>query len=140
MGGALTAKSLKDTPGKWTSVVVVSSFGQLSDVIETKLSVLPKMVRGFCGDTIYAVAKFRTGNDYRESRPKDWVLEAQTPVMVAHGTADKLISLEQAKELYESYGSQKKSWVEVPDASHSNVLITPMPLYAEMANWLLQNQ
>lgn len=34
-------------------------------------------------------------------------------------------------------GSPGKTWVEVPGADHSSVLITPFPLCATLAEWVI---
>ena len=70
--------------------------------------------------------------------PIEWVTAVRTPVMVVHGTADSLISDERGKALYDAYASINKRWVTVEEGTHQNILVTPMPLYAEMLEWLLE--
>ena len=69
----------------------------------------------------------------------DWVDKVSQPVLVVHGDNDQLIPASFGKALYESYRSEKKKWLTVKDGNHNNILITPMPLYAEMADWVLEH-
>lgn len=71
--------------------------------------------------------------------PAQWAGEINTPVMVAHGTDDQLIPIKAGKRLFSSFRSTDKKWQDVPGGNHSNVLVTPMPLYAEMASWILSH-
>lgn len=139
MGGAYANKALLDTGDTWKRSIIVCSFHSLPAVIEGKISTLPTAVRIPYSKLIYSFVKLRSDFDINQSTPNKWASSINTPVMLTHGTADNLISLDQGKALFNSYSSQKKHWVEVPDAGHDNILITSMPLYSKMAKWLLES-
>lgn len=137
MGGAYANKNLLETQDSWKSAIIVCSFDTLANTIDAKLSVLPTIIKTPYRRLIHTFVKKRSGFDYHRAQPKKWAAHITRPVMIVHGTADSLISSNQGHGLYNSYQSQDKQWVEVLDAGHDNILITPMPLYAEMAEWLL---
>lgn len=139
MGGAYANKALLDTGDVWKSAIIVCSFNSLPSVIDGKLSIIPKALRSPYHGLIDNFIKYRANFSHQDSQPKKWAESITTPVMIAHGTHDNLIPIDQGKELYQSYNSQKKYWVGVPGGGHDNILITPMPLYSEMANWLLKH-
>ena len=59
------------------------------------------------------------------------------PVLIAHGTDDQLIPLSTGRGIYEAVGSKDKRFIAVEGGTHQRVLVTPMPLYAEMAAFLV---
>ncbi|MEO1856970.1 MAG: hypothetical protein ABGY95_06345 [Rubritalea sp.] len=72
-------------------------------------------------------------------QPAKWVKETNTPLFFAHGTDDTLLSMQRVYPLFQQAGSTNKKWSEVEGASHSNILVTPMPHFSEMAAWLLEH-
>jgi len=79
------------------------------------------------------------GASLQDVSPADWVKNSDTPVMIIHGDQDNLISKERGISLFNSYPHSNKRWVEVAGGTHQNILVTPMPLYAEMLEWILSN-
>ena len=117
----------------WDSLTIVCSFDSLDTVIHNKckLDWLTEITSNLC--------QMHGGPDFFEVRPVDWANEISQPILVVHGDQDKLIPISSGKALYEGYRSEKKKWLTVEDGNHNNILITPMPLYAEMADWMLEN-
>ncbi|MEE9352263.1 MAG: alpha/beta hydrolase [Thiotrichaceae bacterium] len=66
-------------------------------------------------------------------QPAQWATNIRIPIFVSHGTDDDLISIHRGKRLFEAFSSQKKRWIVVPDGTHQNILVTPMPLYQTMS-------
>ncbi len=130
MGGSFAnhAASLPEAP--WKCLVIVSSFDRLENVIDL----------GIASPLLYRICRSYGGASIRKVNPSEWAKSITIPVLVAHGTADSLIDIKYGKSLHQSYASTQKKWVEVPGGDHGNVLTTPMPLYAEMAEWVLKNQ
>lgn len=117
----------------WDSLTIVCSFDSLDNVIQKKCKF------GWLTSLTSKLCQMHGGPDFAEVRPVDWAKKISQPVLVAHGDQDNLIPLARGKVLYESYTSEKKKWLTVKDGNHNNILITPMPLYAEMAHWVLEN-
>ncbi|MDB9741404.1 alpha/beta fold hydrolase [Akkermansiaceae bacterium] len=136
MGGSFLAyaaaeKEALQQPNKWSSLTVLCSFGSLETVLDSKT---PSSIRGL----FKSVLKLR-GFDIKSIKPIDVVGRIETPLLMMHGTEDALIPLAQGEVLFEAYGSKKKQFISVPDAGHANILTTPMPLYAKMVEFMLEN-
>jgi len=133
MGGSFANSALADKQhgSHWRSVVIVCSFDRLDQVIrgQCKSDILT--------DYVSKVSESCGGAQLSDVSPADWVKSVHTPVMMVHGTKDSLISDERGRALYNSYASTNKRWVEVDGGTHQNILVTPMPLYAEMLEWIL---
>ena len=133
MGGSFaTAAAADPEHGKhWTSVTIVCSFDSLAPVIEKKckFSWLTNLTCSLC--------QLHGGPDFQEVNPAKWAAKVLNPVLVVHGDKDELIPFVRGKLLYESFTVKDKKWLTVKGGNHDNILITPMPLYAEMADWIL---
>lgn len=124
------------SPHQWNALIVVSSFDSLGGVIDGQLHWAGPATPLF-REAVAAMTSLRGGVTLSNARPVDWAARVKIPVFVAHGDADTLIPLSRGKALYEAFGSQEKRWVPVETGDHNRVLVTPMPLYATMAEWLL---
>ena len=135
MGGSFAVAAAADAEtGKiWDSVTIVCSFDALAPVIEKKckFSWLQKLTSRLC--------ELHGGADIDEVTPVKWAEKVTQPVLVVHGDNDELIPAVRGKFLYEGFASSDKKWVTVEGGNHDNILITPMPLYAEMAEWILRH-
>ena len=107
------------------------SFDRLDGVIENQCK------SSFLTGIISRVCENFGGAELSKVKPGEWATNVHTPVMVVHGTEDSLISLDSGKNLYRAYASENKRWVEVAGATHQNILVTEMPLYADMSEWIL---
>ena len=128
--------SAKATPQRWRTLIVVSSFGSLSPVIQGQLRWAGPFASPLCR-FVGAIAAIRGGVDLDRAQPAEWAREVRIPVLLAHGTEDPLINLSAGRTLFEAFASERKEFLEVPKGDHSRVLVTPMPLYSKMARWLL---
>jgi alpha-beta hydrolase superfamily lysophospholipase len=138
MGGAFLARaaSLPDAP--WKALVVVCSFDSLDAVVGQKVASYTSVTAPLWNLLIAQVCVARGGVDPVSVRPSKWASLIQTPVFVAHGDADSLITLDQGRRLFEAYASKDKAWTVVKDGDHNRILVTEHPLYAEMAAWYLK--
>lgn len=139
MGGAFAASSACSHPSDWYCLVIVSSFDTLDGVIEEQCRQRAGGFGPVLASAIRQNSLRRTGLDTATVRPFEWAHQVQLPVFVAHGTNDPVIQMHRGRALFESFAAIEKKWVAVNGADHNNVLITPMPLYAAMAGWLLQH-
>ncbi|HBJ85207.1 MAG TPA: hypothetical protein DDZ88_15310 [Verrucomicrobiales bacterium] len=88
-------------------------------------------------ETLFA---WRTGMNIRDANSIQQIPALHRPVLIAHGTADRVIPFECGRRLYASLPAGiEKRWIEIPGADHDNVLITDFPIYAEMAEWMLRH-
>ena len=134
MGGSFaTAAAADQEHGHvWDSLAIVCSFDELAPVIERKckFSWLKKLTSNLC--------QYHGGADFADVTPAKWAKEVSTPVLVVHGDEDELIPEARGMVLHDSFASTDKKWLTVAGGNHDNILITPMPLYAEMAHWILE--
>jgi len=139
MGGAYATRFASQDPSPWKALVLVSTFDRLDGVIEDQLRTRMGRAGTLLSSTVLWNVKQTKGIALDSIHPADWAREVSVPVLVAHGTDDRLVNLERGRVLFESFPSPRKEWVLVPGGTHDTVLATPMPLYATMAHWLLTN-
>lgn len=141
MGGAVSIRSAVDKDAPWRAAVFVSTFDSLDHVVRYQAS-------RWAGDWLGSVWSRITGWFYQRKTQIDisdanslaLVSGLHCPVLVAHGTSDRVIPMECGRRLYDALPTGiEKRWVEIPGADHDNVLITDFPIYSEMAEWLLRH-
>ncbi len=141
MGGSVSVHATALPAAPWKALVVISSFDLFSKVIESQASrhigttLGPIWAGG--ADLIY---HHKTGIHLADIQPARLAGTIHIPTLVAHGTADPVSELARGRSLYQSLpATTPKRWTEIPTASHDNVLITSYPIYAEIAEWMLEN-
>jgi uncharacterized protein len=83
---------------------------------------------------------WKTGLKISEIRPIDLAPKIKAKTLVIHGERDEMAPPSAGKSLFDSLPKGKgNEWLLIPEAGHSNILITDYPLYATMAEWLLKN-
>ena len=141
MGGAVSIRSAVEKDAPWHAAVLVSTFDSLDHVVRHQTS-------GWVGGWLGSVWSHITGWFYQRQAQMEisaansiaLVPGLQCPVLVAHGTSDRVIPIECGRLLHAALPAGiEKRWVEIPGADHDNVLITDFPLYAEMAEWFLRH-
>ncbi len=55
----------------------------------------------------------------------------QQPALVIHGEHDRLVPLEQGKDLFDTLGSEKKELVVIPGADHNNIMFVNSKMYID---------
>lgn len=136
MGGAFAIKGAAKSEIPWEKMILVCTFDSLDSVVEQRARAF-----GPFGDFLATgggeATKLFGGVSPKKIRSIDLVPQFKLPVLVVHGTADQLITLEQGEALFSALGSKHKKMIEVPNATHNNILVTDYPLYAAMGEWLL---
>ena len=140
MGGAVSVRAAAMQDAPWRALVLISTFDSLENVVAHQ-----------CRDRIgeWAGSLWQKGVEWGFQRRSGHALgEAESlssarvihcPVLMAHGTADRVIPLRLGEHLYAVLPKGSVSrWVEIPEADHNNVLVTDFPIYATMAEWLLK--
>lgn len=135
MGGSFATAAAADQQHSdtWDSITIVCSLDALTPVIEKKceFSWLTKLTSSLC--------QYHGGADFADVTPAEWAAEISIPALVVHGDQDELIPSVRGQLLHDSFASTDKKWLTVKGGNHDNILITPMPLYAEMAHWILEH-
>lgn len=141
MGGSVAMHSAAREQGLWRALVIISSFDALQPVILQQASQRGgPWLGGLWMETAGWVYESRTGLPLNRIQPGALAGRLTMPVLVAHGTKDRVVPIEAGRRLYEALpGSLEKQWVEIPGADHDNVLITDFPIYATVAEWMLRH-
>jgi uncharacterized protein len=141
MGGAVSICSTAMPGAPWRAAIFMSTFDTLGHVVSHQASHLAGEGLGSVWGRITGwFYRQETGVEIGEINSIARVPEIKCPVMVAHGTADRVVPVECGRRVYEALPSGiEKRWVEIPGADHDNVLITDFPIYAEMAEWMLRH-
>lgn len=137
MGGSVAVHAAAGSPQDWDALVVVASFDALGPVIRRQCE---QRLGHRWGALFYATVKrFHRGPALDGVQPAAQAWQVQAPTLIAHGDDDPLIPQEAARRLFEAVGAAEKKWVNVGSGTHGNVLVTSYPLYAEMAEWMLEH-
>lgn len=137
MGGAFSIKDASRADSSWNKMILVCTFDELDNVVRNWARV-PKPVQNVVTSCSYPFTTFLGGVSPKKVRSIDLVGKITTPTMVVHGTSDDLIPVDQGQRIYDQLLSLDKKFIEVPGANHGNVLVTEYPIFANMAEWLLQ--
>lgn len=141
MGGAVSIRAVAQNPAPWRAAVFVSTFDTLEHVINHQAS---GHAGHWCGGLWQGVTGWlyekKTGMRVEAADSAALIPALKCPVLLAHGTADRVIPVECGRRLYAALPpGLEKRWVEIPGADHDNVLITDFPIYAEMVEWMLRH-
>ena len=141
MGGAVSLASAARDDAPWSSVVLVSTFTKLEEVIEAQAYrragalIAPVWMKG-----VSLAFRGRAGHALAEVDSLAHAARVHYPVLIAHGTADSLIPWQSGRTLHAALPpALPKRWVDVPGADHANVMSTRFPLMAACAEWFLRH-
>lgn len=140
MGGAVSIRAVAQNDTPWRAAVFVSTFDTLEHVIQHQSSghVGRWLGAAWQGVTNWLYEK-KTGMAVSAANSAELLPGLKCPVLLAHGTTDRVIPVECGERLYAALPANiEKRWIEIPGADHNNVLITDFPIYAEMAEWMLR--
>lgn len=138
MGGAFAVRAASADKRSWNSLVVVSSFDALGEVIDRQLRSYLGPLAPLFRLTLDRIDHARGAIALADAQPRIWAADVRIPTLVVHGTRDPLIPAARGKLLYDAVASERKRWLPVDGGSHDRVLVTEMPLYAEMSRWLVE--
>jgi alpha-beta hydrolase superfamily lysophospholipase len=141
MGGSVAVHAATQPDAPWQALVVVSSFDSFDAAIHGQAIRHAGVTLGAlwadAGDSVY---RWESGVSVRDIRPFRHAASIRIPTMIAHGTADDVVSMNSGRRLFEALpSSTPKMWVEIPGAGHDNVLVTDYPIYAEIAEWMMRH-
>ncbi len=140
MGGAVSVRAAAMPDAPWRAMVLISTFDSLENVVAHQCRDRIGDWVGGCWQTgVEWEFHRRTGHALSEAESLSSAPSIACPVLMAHGTTDRVIPMALGKRLFEALpDAGDKQWIAIPDADHNNVLITDFPIYATLAEWLLK--
>lgn len=141
MGGSVALHAAAKRAAPWKALAIVSSFDALRPVIVQQASTLSgAWLGGLWAHSTGWFYSSRTGQSLADVHPAALAATLSMPTLIAHGTKDRVISIDAGRRLYQALpATLPKQWVEIPGADHDNVLITDFPIYATLAEWMLRH-
>ncbi|TLD70865.1 lysophospholipase [Phragmitibacter flavus] len=136
-GGAVAIQAAAKTP--WDALIVIASFAQFEDICRGQSDRLFGPASTLMFTLLKPVVEFRGGYQLGDITPINSARQLTLPAMIGHGTADTLIPIEIGQQLFDAVPSAHKEWRRIETGTHDRVLVTPMPLYADMANFYLSH-
>lgn len=141
MGGSVAVHAANQPDAPWNALVIVASFDSFSSVIEGQAARYSGVTLGpiWAGatDTVY---HWKSGIWLENIQPARHAVSIRIPALIAHGTADDVVSIDAGRRLFGSLPADiSKKWVEIPGAGHDNVLVTKYPIYADIAEWMIRH-
>lgn len=141
MGGSVAVHAANQPDAPWKALVVVASFDSFVSAIDGQATRHAGVALGaLWADAGKGVYRWKSGVSIDDIRPSRHAASIHIPTLIAHGTADDVVAMDSGRRLFESLPeSTAKKWVEIPDAGHDNVLVTPYPIYADIAEWMMRH-
>jgi uncharacterized protein len=141
MGGSVAVHAAGLENASWKALVVIASFDSFKSAIHGQAVRHAGATLGsFWAEASDSVYQWKSGVSLGDIRPSMHAANIYIPTLMAHGTADEVVSMESGRKLYDAFPSSTvRKWVEIPDAGHDNVLVTSYPIYAEIAGWMMNH-
>ena len=141
MGGSVAMHAADQPNPPWKALVVISSFDSFPTVIKGQASrYIGSTLGPIWASATDRVYQSKSGIHLADIQPQLHARQITIPTLVACGTADPVIPLSSARNLFDSIpATTPKRWVEIPGADHDKVLVTSYPIYADIAEWMLRN-
>ncbi|GAA5495108.1 2-succinyl-6-hydroxy-2, 4-cyclohexadiene-1-carboxylate synthase [Rubritalea halochordaticola] len=139
MGGSYAIHNTSHDNAPWKCLIIVCSFDSLDKVILENSQNYTGPFASPLSALVNRCCQWRAELNPASVRPVDFAANIHIPTLVLHGTADKMVAYDRGKSLHAALGSENKQWLDVTNADHQNILITPQPIYAPMAKFLLEN-
>ena len=138
LGAAVAIKSVVHSKYKFKSMVLVSTFDNLENVVIDKTS-------SFFGDFIakefdlilYKSLKTFWGFDIKSLDSKKYAKKLNIPVLIIHGQKDDIVNYKRAQELYKTFASTKKEFILKPASNHYTILSEVLKNYPRSGEFLL---
>jgi len=140
MGGSVAVHSAGGGDAPWRALVVVASFDALEPAVRGQAAMrVGDTLAGVWMKGAAKVYESKTGIPLSSIRPCESAGYVPIPTLVAHGTKDTITPISSGRKLYECLPASIESrWIEIPGAGHDNVLITDFPIYATIAEWMME--
>jgi uncharacterized protein len=138
MGGAIALQAAGLQPQRWRGVVSIASFDNLDHVVARRALHQYGALGGVLHGLVRPVAQLRIGFDMREVVPPLAIQHAAGPhYFILHGAKDSFVPPSSAQTIFDAIpGTLKQLWI-IPEAAHGDVLRSPLPIYATIAEkWL----
>jgi len=139
MGGAVALHAAADDDGDrlWRGLIIVSSFDRLDAVVDAQLNRHLGRLVALHAAWFSPVGDLLGTPQIDSIQPSAVAPRVRVPTLVIHGDKDETIDPARGRALFSALGAADKQWLTVPGAGHRNVFVTDMPLFADMAAWML---
>lgn len=137
MGGAVALNAAAEADGHWQGLVIVSSFDRLDAVMDDHLNRHLGQLALMHAPWFAPIGDWIGTPAVDSIQPVRIAPRVHLPSLVIHGDRDETIDPARGRALFSALGSADKHWISVPGAGHRDVFITDMPLFADMAGWML---
>ncbi len=139
MGGSVAVHAAALPGAPWQALVVISSFDSFPPVIAHQASRYVGTTAGpLWATATNVVFHWKSGIALDDIQPHEKAALIRIPTFVAHGSGDHVVPIASGRRLFDSLThAQPKKWEDIPGADHDNVLITPFPIYADIAAWMI---
>ena len=140
LGGAFAIQTVAHSKYHFKKMVLVATFERLDRVLKEKSSV---MFDSFLGTLLYTSLEksldffYDFNPSYSNSAKMAEKLEI--PLYQVHGEKDELISVEQGKDLFNSFTSKEKTFFLDKEGDHHNILVTKQQFYKESSAFLIND-
>jgi len=119
------------------AVVVDSTFARLSPLVVQQMAFLPRLLRPILAWALSWCSLYEVGVRTEQIAPVEVVARVSPrPLLIIHGDADKLVPLQQSRELFQA-AREPRQRVVVHGAEHCGCrIINPRPYEKQVGDWL----
>jgi pimeloyl-ACP methyl ester carboxylesterase len=136
-GGAIAWQSVEQGP--WCAIASLAAFANLGDVIDAKAKTVFGPFHGIAFEVARTWCRVRANFDPVDVQPERAASRVTNlPVLIGHGVIDDFVPASHASRLFASCPSPDKQLLMIEGGTHTNVFITPAPVYATMAEFYLR--
>jgi len=122
LGGAYAILNVANSKYNFSSIAVVSTFDSLENVIKDKTNTLFGTTFGdFLANSFISTAKLIYNSDLTKIDITKYAKKIKIPVLIIHGTQDRVIKYKRAKNLFRKFGSKDK-YIILDNSNHYTIL------------------
>ncbi len=122
LGGAYAILNVAHSKYRFSAIALFSTFDNLEYVIRDKSQALfGKNLGEFIADIFIKSLRVIDKIEIEKTDITRYAKDIDIPVLLIHGSEDKIVSYKRAKELYKSFASKKKFFI-VDKSNHKSVL------------------
>jgi len=138
LGAAVAIKSVVDSKYKFNSMVLVSTFDNLENVVIDKTSTFfGTFIAKEFGLVLCKSLKNISNFDIDSLDSKKYAKKLNIPVLIIHGKKDSIVDYKRAKELYKTFASTKKEFILKPSSNHYTILKDVLKNYSKSGEFLI---
>jgi len=123
--------------------VIYPGFSMATQLDQSALSRDPEVVRAYKEDPlVHSVGTARLGTELLKTA--EWIqahaAELQVPLLLIHGSQDRLVRPADSRRFFENLGSQDKTYMDLPDGYHEpHNDLDQEKVLREIGDWILKH-